>query len=413
MRYQGVGLAALMAFVLTVGPACDLLEPVAPAARGSAPPPASAPPAQGREGGQPGAASQPAAQTAPGQGAAQQAPADGRGAPPIDGPLTVQQVAQRVTPAVVQIVTAEASGDLDSLFGQGSGRGSGRAQGIGSGVIYDTAGHILTNSHVVAGARSMTVALSDGRTFDARRVGNDPLTDLAVIQIQGENLPYAPLGDSERLQVGQWVVAIGNALGLPGGATVTVGVVSALGRTVQEPSSNSESGALMYDMIQTDAAINPGNSGGPLVNMAGEVIGINTMVAGMTGAGVPVQGIGFAIAMGTAHPIADELVAKGRVDHPYMGVAYRWTGAATARQLRAEGQRGALVQRVESGSPAAKAGMAQGDIITKIQGAPLAEEAALSKAIRKQRPGDTIEVTVLRDNQERTLRVTLGERPQS
>jgi S1-C subfamily serine protease len=211
--------------------------------------------------------------------------------------------------------------------------------------------------------------------------------------------------------VGHWVVAIGNALGLPGGATVTVGVVSALGRTVQEPAANGESGAFLYDMIQTDAAINPGNSGGPLVNMAGEVIGINTMVAGMTRVGVPVQGIGFAIAVNTGKPIADELVAKGRVDHSFLGVRYQWVGAASARQLRGEGQRGALVRRVEPGSPAAMAGLQQGDIITKVAGKPLAEEAELPKAVQKRRPGDTIELTVVRDNEEQTLRATLAERP--
>jgi len=327
----------------------------------------------------------------------------------VGGPLTVREVAERVKPAVVQIVT-----DQGTTRDPTSGR-RGRATGIGSGAVVDTAGRILTNHHVVANAKSMAVALPDGRTFDAKLVGSDPDTDLAVIQIQGDNLPVAPLGDSDQLAVGDGLVAIGNALGLPGGPTVTAGVVSAMGRTVQEPGDNNsdEPGAVLYDAIQTDAAINPGNSGGPLVNMYGQVVGINTMVAALAEPGVPAQGIGFAIAINTAKPIADQLVSTGRAVHPYLGIQYQWAGGASARQLRGESKRGVLVQRVQNGSPAAKAGLQRGDLITQVNGQPLTEESSLSKEIQKRRPGDSLQLTFERDSAERTVSATLAEKPRS
>jgi serine protease Do len=331
-------------------------------------------------------------------------------APPGAGGLTVRQVVERVKPAVVQIVTDQGAAGTDML---GNPRGNrGRRTGVGSGVIYDQQGHVLTNHHVVAGARDMAVALPDGRTFDARTVGTDPDTDLAVLQIQGDNLPTAALGNSDQLGVGDQVVAIGNALGLPGGPTVTTGVVSALGRSIQEPAGDQgEPGAVLYDVIQTDAAINPGNSGGPLVDMNGHVIGINTMIAGLAEPGVPAQGIGFAIAISSARPVADQLATTGRAVHPYIGVAFQWAGGATARQLRSAGKQGVLVQRVSSNSPAAKAGLQEGDVITAVDGQRLTEEASLPKFIRKRRSGDTIQLTVVRDDQERAVAVTLADRP--
>ncbi len=333
---------------------------------------------------------------------------NGRVTTPAGQPLSVSEVAKRVSPAVVQIVTEQSTGRNGLL------RGREIQQGIGSGVIFDPKGYILTNNHVVAGARTIDVALSDGRTFDGRLVGADPDTDLAVVQISGDNLPVAPLGNSDQLAVGDAVVAIGNALGLPGGATVTAGVVSALGRTVQEPSDQpgEDPGAVLYDVIQTDAAINPGNSGGPLVNLEGQVIGINTLVAGMAEPGVPAQGIGFAIAINTAKPIADQLVATGRAIHPYLGILFQWQGGATARQ-RGTNQQGVLVQQVVSGSPAAKAGLQRGDVITRVDGTPIKDEATLPKTIQKHRPGDSVQLTVVRDNQERNVSVTLAERPQT
>jgi S1-C subfamily serine protease len=403
-------LAGLLALALLVAPGCELLE----AGRDPAPrsgPAASAPGAPSDTAAKPPAA--PAATAAPAQPAAVQRPAGGTAAsaaPQGSTGLSVRQVVDRVKPAVVQIVTDQGASGTDIL---GNPRGNrGRRTGIGSGVIYDPQGHVLTNYHVVAGAKDMAVALPDGRTFDARIVGTDPDTDLAVIQIQGDNLPTATLGDSDQLAVGDQVVAIGNALGLPGGPTVTTGVVSALGRSIQEPAGDQgEPGAVLYDVIQTDAAINPGNSGGPLVDMNGHVIGINTMIAGLAEPGVPAQGIGFAIAVNSARPVADQLASTGRAVHPYIGIAFQWAGGATTRQLRSAGKPGALVQRVASGSPAAKAGLQEGDVITAVDGQALTEEAALPKYIQKRRAGDTIQLTVVRNDQERTVAVTLADRP--
>ena len=411
MDSRSVRLAGLLALALLVAPGCELLEN----GRDTAPPrsgPAAAAPAA-PNGGAPSQPASSAAAPTPAQPAAVQRPAGNApasAAPQGGSGLTVRQVVDRVKPAVVQIVTAQGASGTDLLGNPRGGRGS--RTGIGSGVIYDQQGHVLTNYHVVAGAQDMAVALPDGRTFDARTVGTDPDTDLAVIQIQGDNLPTAALGDSDQLGVGDQVVAIGNALGLPGGPTVTTGVVSALGRSIQEPTGDQgEPGTVLYDVIQTDAAINPGNSGGPLVDMNGQVIGINTMIAGLAEPGVPAQGIGFAIAISSARPVADQLASTGRAVHPYIGIAFQWAGGATARQLRSAGKPGVLVQRVQSGSPAAKAGLQQGDVITAVDGQTLTEEAALPKYIQKRRSGDTIQLTVVRDDQERTVAVTLADRP--
>ncbi len=332
-------------------------------------------------------------------------------APPAS-PLTsnfqesIRQVVQRVRPAVVQITSQQVQIDqFNQPFTIPSG--------VGSGIIYDNQGHVLTNDHVIAGAQQFLVSLPDGRTFkDAKLIGRDPKTDLAVIQISGDNLPVAELGDSEQLQVGDWVVAIGNALGLPGGPTVTTGVVSALNRSVQEPGGRGQqSGPFLLDAIQTDAPINPGNSGGPLANLAGQVIGINTLVAGQAEPGVQAQGIGFAISMATAKPIADELVANGKVVHPYIGIGYVQMTPAIAAQLGVSAQEGVLVRLVEPGSPAAQAGIQTQDVITAFEGQPLKEESSLSRAINDHKPGDTVTLTVLRDGQTMDVKVTLGETP--
>jgi serine protease Do len=322
--------------------------------------------------------------------------------------LSVSQVSARVRPAVVQIATEQVSPRLSS-FGQ-------RAvlRGIGSGVILDAAGHILTNSHVIDGAQSISVALPDGRTFDGRVVGRDPETDLAVLQIQGTDLPVASLGASSRLAVGDGVVAIGNALGLPGGPTVTAGVVSAVGRSVQEPSGGSGvAGPRLYDVIQTDAAINPGNSGGPLVNRQAEVVGINTLVAGTDEQGNPTQGIGFAIAIDTAKPIADQLIAGGHVPHAYLGIVYDWAGAASARQMSDASTPGVMVMRVQPGSPAAQAGLQSGDLITQVNSQPLKDETTLPKDLAQHRPGDTLQLTIKRGDVQQAVAVTLADRPTS
>ncbi len=344
-------------------------------------------------------------------GSAAPTAAPSQSAPPVT-PLTsnfqesIREVVQKVRPAVVQITSQQVQ--IDQFNQPFTVPG-----GVGSGIIYDNQGHVLTNDHVVAGAQQFLVTLPDGRSFkDAKLIGRDPKTDLAVIQISGDNLPVAELGNSDQLQVGDWVVAIGNALGLPGGPTVTTGVVSALNRTVQEPGGRGQqSGPFLLDAIQTDAPINPGNSGGPLANLAGQVIGINTLVAGQAEPGVQAQGIGFAISMATAKPIADELVANGKVVHPYIGIGYVQMTPAIAAQLGISMQEGVLVRLVEPGSPAAQAGIQLRDIITAFDGQPLKEEAALSKALNGHKPGDTVTLTILRDGKTMDVKVTLGETP--
>ncbi|MHB1414048.1 MAG: S1C family serine protease [Chloroflexota bacterium] len=323
--------------------------------------------------------------------------------PAVDLSSAVQDVAQTVKPAVVQITNQQVQFDQ-------SNEPFTVPAGVGSGVIYDSQGHILTNNHVVAGAGSLLISLPDGRTFEGKVVGADALTDLAVVKVDAANLPVAELGESSELQVGEWVVAIGNALGLPGGPTVTVGVVSALGRTVQEPGAD---GAFLFDLVQTDAPINPGNSGGPLVNLAGQVIGINTLVAGQAETGVPAQGIGFAIGMSTAKPIADQLVRTGRVVHPYMGIRYQPLNPIIARQLGIQERYGVLIGEVAPSSPAAKAGLKVDDVITQIDGQTLEGESALAEIVNNHKPGDTITLTVIRDGQKMTVKLTLGEQPAS
>jgi S1-C subfamily serine protease len=287
--------------------------------------------------------------------------------------------------------------------------------GVGSGVIYDTQGHILTNNHVITGSQQLQVSLSDKRSFNATLVGADPQTDLAVLQIQGDNLPVAQLGDSSQLQVGDWVVAIGNALALPGGPTVTQGVVSALGRTVQEPGDTPNSpGPFLFNAIQTDAPINPGNSGGALVDLQGQVIGINTLVAAQAQPGVQAQGIGFAIAIGTAKPIADQLVRTGRAVHPFIGISFGPLTPGLARQLGAGNiQNGEVIGQVVPGSPAQQAGLRAGDIIAAINGQPLTDESTLPQILSQHQPGDVLTLSIVRGGQQQQVQLTLGQSPTS
>jgi S1-C subfamily serine protease len=315
----------------------------------------------------------------------------------------IRDVARQVRPAVVQIANEQLMpGSVSQAVPQ--------TTGIGSGVIFDAQGHILTNNHVVAGAEQLTVALPDGRRFTGKLIGSDVDTDLAVIQISADSLPLAPLGQSGALEVGDWVVAIGNALGLPGGPTVTAGVVSALGRAVQEPGTGNEPGPYLYDLIQTDAAINPGNSGGPLINLQGEVVGINTLVAGIAEEGLQTQGIGFAIAIDTVRPIAGELVATGRVVHPYMGIRYQALNPALAVRLGLNVDKGVLLSQVIADSPAAQAGLQVGDVIVAIDDQQLVDESTLGRVLKGHRPGDTITLQIVRGNRTLGLTLKLGEK---
>ncbi len=321
-------------------------------------------------------------------------------------PGSVRAVVERVRPAVVQITNEQVV--PDQLGGSAI-----TPTGVGSGVLYDPQGLILTNNHVVAGARSLTVALPDGRTYPGKLLGGDPQMDLAVVKIEpkaGETLPVAALGDSAALAVGDEVVAIGNALALPGGPTVTAGVVSALDRAIQEPSETSgEPGPYLFDLIQTDASINPGNSGGPLLNMAGEVVGINTLGAG--GDGNIAQGIGFAISINAARPIAGQLASEGRVSHPFLGIAYGLLTPALAAQLDLPAKQGVVISQVVRGAPAAQAGLQPKDVITAVDGQPIVDETTLGRALSQRKPGERAQLTVARGTERLTIDVTLGERP--
>jgi S1-C subfamily serine protease len=321
-----------------------------------------------------------------------------------DFSMAVRDVAQKVKPAVVQITNEQTQ---VNYFTQ---QPFTVPAGVGSGVIYDNQGHILTNDHVVEGAQKLLVSLPDGRSFQAKLVGADPLTDLAVVQISGSNLPVAEIGDSSQLQVGDWVVAIGNALALPGGPTVSAGVVSALGRTVQEPGSNSaSSGPFLFDVIQTDAPINPGNSGGPLVNLAGQVIGINTLVAGQAEPGVQAQGIGFAISMAAAKPVADQIVATGKVVHASLGIQYVPLSPGLAFRLGIQQTEGVVVADVVAASPADDAGLRPRDVITAVDNTPLKSDADFAQFMSQHKPGDEITLTVLRNNRTTSVKAKLGE----
>jgi len=273
----------------------------------------------------------------------------------------------------------------------------------GSGVIIEDSGYIVTNNHVVEGAESITVTIPDGRSFDATIVGTDPLSDLAVIEIDGDDLPTVSFGESSTLAVGEWVVAIGNALGLPGGPTVTVGVVSALGRSLQE-----QSGVTLYDVIQTDAAINPGNSGGPLINLQGEVVGINT--AKVTA--VEVSGVGFAVSSNTAKAVVQEIIEKGYVSRPYLGITIMTVTPSIARSYDLATNEGALITRLVTGSPAGEAGLSPGDVIIRFDGQRIITADDVVLAIRAHEIGDEVEITYLHDSSENTTSTTLIERPQ-
>ncbi len=319
----------------------------------------------------------------------------------------IRDVAEKVRPAIVQITNEQSQLNLyNQPFTVPAG--------VGSGIIYDSKGLILTNDHVVAGATKLLVTLPDNRTFTAKILGEDPQTDLAVLQIQGNNLPVVQLGNSHQLQIGDWVIAIGNALALPGGPTVSAGVVSALGRTLQEPGASfNQPGPYLFDLIQTDAPINPGNSGGLLVNLDGQVVGINTIVAGQAEPGVQAQGIGFAIAIDTAKPIADQLVATGRAIHPYTGFQSITLNQGIAAQLGITQTQGIVIVNVAAGSPADQAGLQQYDVITSINGKPLQGNLGLAQTLETLRPGDIFTLSGIRNGKPFTTKLKLGVSPAS
>lgn len=318
-----------------------------------------------------------------------QPPAQGDGTIPQ---LSIPQVVKKVTPSVVAIQTEATA---FNIFLQPVPQ-----QGASTGVIIDKRGYIVTNNHVVENAEKITVTLSDGRVFDAIRVARDPWTDLAVIQIDADNLIPAELGDSGKLQVGEEVVAIGNALALEGGPTVTSGIVSYMGREIQEPN-----GMVLSDLIQTDAAINPGNSGGPLLNMAGQVVGINTAIAASA------QNIGFAISISPALPVIEQLIQKGYVSHPWLGIAYRPVTPSLAEYYNLPVKEGVLIVEVVDGSPASRAGLKIKDIIIRFAGEEITTAEDLRRAITAHEVGDRVEIVFMQGDSERKTQATLGEMP--
>ncbi len=321
--------------------------------------------------------------------------ASAAGAATVDASDTAVEAVQLVGPAVVTVLNRGQQG-----------------MGSGSGVIFSQDGYILTNNHVVEGASALAVVFADSSRREAKLIGTDPLNDVAVIKVEGSVPAVAMLGDSAALQPGETVLAIGSPLGNFRN-TVTAGVVSALNRSVGS----------MEGLIQTDAAINSGNSGGPLINLAGEVVGINTLVVrgdsnDYSSSAAPVEGLGFSVPSSIFRSVADQLIASGEVRYPFLGVSYLAIDGDIAAELNLPVQNGALIQPNASGAPAItpgsaadKAGISNGDIIVAIDDARLDYNTSLRQLLLRYQPGDTVQVTVLRDGEERTLEVTLGERP--
>ena len=340
--------------------------------------------------------------------------------PAVTGDAPVVAAVKQVSPAVVTVINtlradALQSGTQESPFPfpePQPGQPQRQPRSSGSGVIISQDGYIVTNQHVVEGEQALAVIFADGSRHEATLVGADPLMDLAVIRVKDTVPGVAPLGDSSALQPGETVIAIGSPLG-DFKNTVTVGVVSALNRSVP--------GSQMEGLIQTDAAINNGNSGGPLVNLRGEVVGINTLVVRGNGlSGNQAEGLGFSIPSSTVKSVSDQIVTTGKVVHPYLGIYYATIDADSAAQQNLPVQNGALIgppqsgrPGVEPGTPADKAGLKDGDIITAIDDQKLGSDTSLRGVLMQRKPGDIVKLDVLRDGQQMTFDVTLAVRPEA
>src|SRR5580693_5372459 len=326
-------------------------------------------------------------------------------------------IVKKVAPSVVKIfVTMKgannplANSDMDffrRFFGEDGSRQMNPGQlhvptehGLGSGVIVSPDGYILTNNHVVNNATEIQVALNDGRQFTAKVIGSDPKTDVALIRIKADNLPALTLADSDKIEVGDVVLAVGNPFGI--GQTVTKGIVSAKDRTT--------SGEMDEDFIQTDAAINPGNSGGALVDTEGRLIGINSAILTHSGGN---QGIGFAVPSNLCRWVMDSLVKNGRVDRGFMGVMIQNLTPDLATAFKLDRTTGALVGDVSPGSPADKAGLKSGDVITQVNGQPIEDASQLKLRVAESAPGSKVQLTVNRNGEAKTFDVTLGSLPEN
>lgn len=324
-------------------------------------------------------------------------------------------IVKHSSPAVVNIdtetmvkqraVMSPFQGDpfFEEFFGEeffGGKRGGGQERVVprrakGSGFIVSKEGYILTNNHVVEGADNIKVTLLDGRSFNAKKIGQDPTFDLAVVQIKAKDLPALQLGDSDKTEVGEWVVAIGNPLGFEN--SVTAGVVSAKNRTLQAADINFQG------FMQTDAAINPGNSGGPLIDLKGNVIGINTAI-------VPyAQGIGFAVPINMAKQIMDDLIKHGEVRRGWLGVTVQPLTASLVESYKVPSKDGSIISDVQSGSPAEKYGLKRGDVITEIDGKKIKNSQDVVFAVRNKLAGDKVPFMIYRDGKKMTVDVVLGE----
>jgi serine protease Do len=312
----------------------------------------------------------------------------------ISSGLSTKELVAEVAPAVVSIVTESVS---YNWFWQAVPE-----TGAGSGIIISPDGYIVTNYHVVQGATKVTVTLSDGSTFAATVIGTDAQTDLAVVKIAANNLSYLRfLNNSlEQLSVLDPVVAVGNALALPGGPTWTTGVISNLGRSIEE-----ENGVVLNGIIQTDAAINPGNSGGPLLDTAGQVVGINVAIASNS------ENIGFAISTDTAISVVQSIIAEGKVARPWLGVEVATVTSTIQHYYNLAVNRGALITSVTSGSPADEAGLRPGDVITKLDDEDVSTTEDLVSAIGSHQIGDQVEITYYRGNAQKVATATLAESP--
>jgi serine protease Do len=354
-------------------------------------------------------------------------------APRPGAPMSFADLAARLQPSVVNISTKQSirvsrqrgippgfeelfrqfGGVPDQGGGNGSNNGGGdndndqvtRGASLGSGFIISPDGYVVTNNHVISPARdnavveSITVTLNDGREYRAKLVGHDATSDLALLKIDAANLPYVPFGDSTRVRVGDWVLAIGQPFGL--GGTVTAGIVSALHR-------NLEGGGVYDRYIQTDASINMGNSGGPMFDLSGNVIGINTLLYSPTGGNV---GIGFAIPAEQARPVIDALRRGQRPQRGYIGVSLQPIDESIASSLGIPKNRGELIRSVTPGGGAARAGIQQGDVIVSVNGRPVTQEESLAYIVSGLPVGSRVPIELVRDGQRRTVTVTIGERP--
>ncbi|MCX6089409.1 MAG: PDZ domain-containing protein [Candidatus Atribacteria bacterium] len=315
----------------------------------------------------------------------------------------VPDIVDKMGPAVVNVNTSKTEtitspfGPFAPFFNESPDQYERKVprKGLGTGFIFRPEGYILTNNHVIDGAEEIKVTLFDGRELDGKVVGTDPLTDVAVVKVDAKDLPTIPLGDSDVSRVGEFVIAIGNPYGLS--HTVTVGVLSAKGR----PVPTGDTGREYENFLQTDAAINPGNSGGPLLNLKGEVIGINTAILPYA------QGVGFAIPINMAKTILDQLINKGKVVRAWLGVYIQNLNPDMAKQFGYEGTKGALVADVTEGGPAAKAGLLRGDVIISVNGKSVSDTKELQNTVRSLQPGDTAKVEIWRNNAKQTFDVKL------